>query len=46
MVKLGRISWETKGPPKDGYSETPDCLTAGSFYRCPKVRSHKMSLVR
>lgn len=36
MITIGRISRETKGPPVPGYSETPDCLTAGSYYRCPK----------
>ncbi len=39
MITLGRISRETKGPPVRGYSETPDCLTAGSYYRCPNSRA-------
>lgn len=38
MTKLGRVSKETKGVPKDGYAETPDFLVLGRIYKIPNGR--------
>ena len=34
MIRLGRVSKETKGTPvMPGFAETPDLLTPGNIYR-------------